>query len=124
MAGLAIDSASHMMCTTTGSTYSVQMYDLKTKQQTFVGQIPKFREGKGKRAARSRPIRSITSLSSNNPNSLKGGSEIYVYDEKGNVLESLTGFAFGPLSGIQVVPSSRSGYVAGPGENQLESFTY
>ncbi len=46
VAGLAIDSASHMMCTTTGSTYSVQMYDLKTKQQTFVGQIPKFGRGR------------------------------------------------------------------------------
>ena len=59
VAGIAIDSATHMMCTTTGSTYSVQMYDLKTKKQTFYGQIPNW-EAKGKRAARSQPIQSIT----------------------------------------------------------------
>jgi hypothetical protein len=55
---------------------------------------------------------------------LKGGSEIYVYDEKGNVLESLTGFAFSPLSGIQIVASNRSGFVAARQPNQLQSFTY
>jgi hypothetical protein len=123
VAGIAIVSASHMMCTTTGSTYSVQMYDLKTKQQTFVGQIPNSGgEGQAGSAIAADPINHLFIVEQ--PNSLKGGSEVYVYDEQGNVLESLTGFAFGPLSGIQLVPGRRSGYVAGPGANQLESFTY
>jgi hypothetical protein len=123
VAGIAIDSASHMMCTTTGSTYSVQMYDLKTKQQTFVGQIPNSGgEGQAGSSIAADPINHLFLVEQ--PNSLRGGSEIYVYDEQGNVLESLSGFAFGPSSGIQLVAGSRSGYVAGPQANQLESFTY
>lgn len=123
VAGIAIDSASHMMCTTTGSTYSVQMYDLKTKKQTFVGQIPNSGgEGQAGSSIAADPINHLFIVEQ--PNSLKGGSEIYIYDEQGNVLESLTGFAFGPLSGIQVVAGSRDGYVGGPQGNQLESFTY
>ncbi len=112
-----------MMCTTTGSTYSVQMYDLKTKKQTFAGQIPNSGgEGQAGSSIAADPIDHLFIVEQ--PNSLRGGSEIYVYDERGNVLESLSGFAFGPLSGIQVVAGSRTGYVAGPQRNQLESFTY
>jgi hypothetical protein len=123
VAGIAIDSGSHMMCTTTGSTYSVQMYDLKTHQQTFVGQIPNSGgEGQAGSSIAADPINHLFVVSQ--PNSLQGGSEIYVYDEQGNVVESLSGFAFGPLSGLQLVAGIRSGYVAGPGANQLESFTY
>jgi hypothetical protein len=121
--GIAIDSATHVMCTTTMANYSVQMYDLKTKKQTFVGQIPNAGgEGQAGSSIAADPIDHLFIVEQ--PNSLKGGSEIYVYDEKGNVLESLTGFAFGQLSGIQVVATSRSGYVAGRQANQLESFTY
>lgn len=121
--GIAIDSATHTMCTTTGTTYSVQMYDLKTKKQTFYGQIPNSGgEGQAGSSIAADPINHLFLVEQ--PNSLRGGSAIYVYDEQGNVLESLSGFAFGPSSGIQVVSASRSGYVAGPSANQLQSFTY
>ena len=121
--GMAIDSATHMMCTTTGTTYSVQMYNLKTEKQTFVGQIPNSRgEGQAGNSIAADPINHVFLVEQ--PNSLLGGSEIYVYDEKGRVLEGLTGFAFGPSSGIRVVATSRSGYVAGPHPNQLQAFTY
>jgi hypothetical protein len=121
--GIAIDPATHMMCTTTGTTYSVQMYDLTTKKQTFVGQIPNAGgEGQASTLIAADPINHLFLVEQ--PNSLLGGSEIYVYDEKGNVLESLTGFAFGTPGGIQLVAKSRSGYVPGPNANQLTSFTY
>jgi hypothetical protein len=126
--GIAIDSATHMMCTTTSSTYSVQMYDITTKQQTFVGQIPNSGgEGQAGTSIAADPINHLFLVEQ--PNSLRGGSEIYVYDEKGNVLESLSGFDFAPYeltpgNGIQIVASSRSGYVVGPGANNLQSFTY
>ncbi len=116
--GIAIDSAAHMMCTTTQSTYSVQMYNLTTQKQTFVGQIPNSGgEGQAGTSIAADPINHLFLVEQ--PNSLLGGSEIYVYDEKGNVVESLTGFQFPsytllPASPIHVVPSSRSGYVAGP----------
>jgi hypothetical protein len=126
--GMAIDSATHMMCTTTHSTYSVQIYNLATKKQTFVAQIPNSGgEGQAGASVAADPINHVFLVEQ--PNSLQGGSEIYVYDESGKVLESLTGFQFPPYeltpgSPIQVVASSRSGYVAGPGANQLQSFTY
>jgi len=126
--GMAIDSATHMMCTTTSSTYSVQMYDITTKKQTFVGQIPNSGgEGQAGTSVAADPLNHLFLVEQ--PNSLLGGSEIYVYDEQGNVLESLRGFNFPPYALtpgglIQVVPSSRSGYVVGPGDDQLQSFTY
>lgn len=128
VAGLAIDSAAHMMCTTTTSTYSVQMYDITTKKQTFVGQIPNSGgELQAPSSVAADPVNHLFLVEQ--AQSLEGGSEIYVYDEKGNVLESLRGFQFPgyaltPGSQIQIVPSSRSGYVVGPGANQLQSFTY
>jgi hypothetical protein len=121
--GIAIDSATHTMCTTTSGNYSVQIYDLKTEKQTFVGQIPNAGgEGQAGSSISADPIDHLFLVAQ--PNSLLGGSEIYVYDEQGDVLEGLTGFAFGPYSGIQVSAATRSGYVAGPRANQLESFTY
>jgi hypothetical protein len=128
VSGIAIDSASHMMCTTTSATYSVQMYDLTTKKQTFVGQIPNAGgELQAGTAIAADPVNHLFLVEQ--PQSLLGGSEIYVYDEKGNVLESLTGFEFPPYeltpgNEIQVAPARRSGYVAGPGANNLQSFTY
>jgi hypothetical protein len=121
--GIAIDSATHIMCTTTHSTYSVQMYDLKTKKRTFVGQIPNAGgEGQAGSSIAADPIHHLFLVEQ--ANSLLGGSEVYVYDEKGNVLEGLTGFQFSDSSGILVNVSARSGFVSGPAFNQLQSFTY
>ncbi|HVR47992.1 MAG TPA: hypothetical protein VMT95_15285 [Candidatus Binatia bacterium] len=126
--GIAIDSATHMMCTTTQSNYSVQMYDLTTKKQTFVGQIPNSGgELQAPSSIAADPVNHLFLVEQ--PQSLRGGSDIYVYDEEGDIVETLTGFQFPsytllPASPIHIVPSSRSGYVVGPGANQLQSFTY
>lgn len=126
--GIAIDSASHVMCTTTQASYSVQMYDLTTQKQTFVGQIPNAGgELQAPSSVAADPVNHLFLVEQ--PQSLRGGSDVYVYDEKGNVVETLTGFQLPsytllPASPIHVVPSSRSGYVVGPGSNQLQSFTY
>jgi hypothetical protein len=99
------------------------MYDLKVKKQTFVGQIPNSGgEGQAGGSIAADPIDHLFIVTQ--PNSLQGGSEIYVYNEQGTVLESLTGFSFGQGSRIQVVATNRSGYVAGPQANELQSFTY
>jgi hypothetical protein len=121
--GMAIDSSTHVMCTTTAQNFSVELYDLKTQQQTFIGPIPNA--GGELQAPSSVAADSVNHLFLvEQPESLLGGSEVYVYDEKGNVLESLSGFDFIQGSGIQVVPATRSGYTAGPGANHLQSFTY
>jgi len=123
VSGIAIDSATHMMCTSTHSTYSIQIYNLKTKQQTFVGQVPNAGgEGQAPSSIAADPINHYFIVTQ--PNSLRGGSEIYVYDENGNEVEELPGFLFGDGAGIQVIPKTRTGWVPGPSFNQLQSFTY
>jgi hypothetical protein len=121
--GIAIDSATHVMCTTTMANYSVQLYDLKTKQQTFVGQIPNAGgEGQAGGSISADPINHLFIVTQ--PNSLLGGSAIYVYDEQGNVVETLSHFAFGQGAGVEIVAKNRSGYISGRNANQLQSFTY
>lgn len=121
--GIAVDSSTHAMCTTTTSNFSIEIYDLKSKQQTFAGPVPNAGgELQGPSEIAADPVHHLFLVEQ--PQSLLGGSEIYVYDEKGNLLESLRGFNFINGSGIQVIASARTGYVAGPGANELQSFTY
>ncbi|MBV9645912.1 MAG: hypothetical protein JO043_00440, partial [Candidatus Eremiobacteraeota bacterium] len=56
-------------------------------------------------------------------------SAIVVYDEKGNMVEAITGFNFSNTSTVipvrvAVNPSTRTGWVNGPNINQLQQFTY
>jgi hypothetical protein len=56
------------------------------------------------------------------------GSSIYVYDESGNLVESINGFSFAssslPPTKIVVKPGLRIGWVNGPNSNQLQQFFY
>jgi hypothetical protein len=124
--GMAVDSTTHVLCTTTHSSYSVQFYNLKSHK--LISQVALPGAGGEQQAGYSiatDPINHLflveQPLSSVSPS---GGSTVFVYDEKGDLAENLNGFSFGPYSGIQVTAATRSGYVAGPGANQLESFTY
>jgi hypothetical protein len=54
--------------------------------------------------------------------------QIHIYDEKGNLIKSLTGIAMGP-AGVYVAlrPSTRTGFVQSSlqnGGSALQSFTY
>jgi hypothetical protein len=55
--------------------------------------------------------------------------EIHIYDEKGNLIKSLSGFSIGPGGTIIALnPGKRSGFVQAPGTNRgssgLQSFSY
>ena len=57
------------------------------------------------------------------------GSTVYVYDEKGNLTEAISGFSFlnqfSPLAvHIAANGTTRTGYVPGPNSNNLQSFNY
>ena len=121
--GMAIDSAKHVMCTTTQQNFSVQFYDIATRKQTLVVQIPNAEgEGQAGSSIAADSIRHLFLVTQ--PNSLRGGSEIYVYSESGAIVESLAGFDFGEGSGIQVNAATRTGFVPGAEPNQVQSFTY
>jgi hypothetical protein len=53
------------------------------------------------------------------------GSAILVYDEKGNLQETITGFTFVVGEGAPAInPSKRMGWVFGPKFSQLQQFFY
>jgi hypothetical protein len=59
------------------------------------------------------------------PDACNGGSAIFVYDESGNLQETITGFSFpigvGPAA---LDPSERMGWATGPTISQLQQFYY
>jgi hypothetical protein len=53
------------------------------------------------------------------------GSAIVVYNEKGNLIETITGFTFGPGQSAPVIsPKARMGWVSGSAPDQLRQFFY
>ena len=59
-----------------------------------------------------------------------GNSAVYVYDEKGNLKETINGFTFNtnlpPSFGLKIVvnPTKRVAWVQGANANQLQQFFY
>lgn len=125
--GIAIDSATDMMCTTTFFDYSVEFYSLKTKKG-FAEQLPgaqgELQSGSAIAADAVNHLFLVTQPDS----SVGPGSSVLVYDEKGNFIESINGLSFGGAgslgSFIHVNAANRTGFVNGPGINELQSFTY
>ncbi|MGA9418717.1 MAG: hypothetical protein WBV40_06160 [Candidatus Cybelea sp.] len=127
--GLAVDSATGIACTTTELNAQVEFYHL-AKETGFAVQLPDT--GPGSQAD------SGTVVANDSKNGLffvaqplsstSGGSSIYVYDEMGDLIESLDGFDFSgsslPPTKISVDPSLRIGWVNGPNLNQLQQFSY
>ena len=129
--GLAVDSETHIACTTTEIDFSVQFYDLTThtgfsqilpnaQNQLFSGADVQFD-----------PIHKLFLVAQPVSSSSLTGSSIYVFDELGNLKETLNGFSFSNVSNVIPVhialhPSNRTGYVDGPatGVSQLQSFSY
>jgi hypothetical protein len=127
--GLAVDSGTGIACTTTELNAQVEFYDL-AEETGFSVQLP----GTGP----SSQLNSGTAVANDAKNQLflvaqpnsstSSGSSIYVYDEKGDLVESLDGFAFSystlPVTKIAVNPVLRLGWVNGPNLNQLQQFSY
>jgi len=130
--GMAIDSTSGTMCTTTSKDMDVEFYDLSTRKGIAV-QIPTLYGGgpltQGAAVAAD-PINHLCLVAQlNSTFDPLGGSTVIVYDEHGNLIEYINGFSFlDPFS--VVVPHlavnavNRTGYVNGPGQNQLQEFSY
>jgi hypothetical protein len=128
--GLAVDSTTGMACTTTELNSQVEFYDLAT-QTGFAVQLPG--------TTNTDQVHSGAAVASDSVHGLflvadpvfapTGDSAILVYDEQGNLVESITGFSFSnrfrviPVR-VAVNPELRMGWVDGPGINQLQQFFY
>jgi hypothetical protein len=125
--GIAVDSSTGIVCTTTEDDFSVEFYNLATQtgfieplkdadNQIFSGGDVEFD-----------PIHKLfligQEFSSVDP---AGGSSILVYDEKGNFIEAVNNLKL-PASPAYMAlhPSKRTGYViVTPALTELQSFTY
>lgn len=129
--GLAVDPETHIACSTTEIDFSVQFYDLTTHtgfSEILPGATNQLQSGAD---VQFDPIHKLFLVAQPVSSTAFSGSSIHVFDELGNLKESIDGFNFSntfnviPMH-IAINPKNRTGYVDGPdaGVTQLQSFTY
>jgi hypothetical protein len=125
--GLAVDSTTGIAATTTELNAQVEFYNLANETGTAVqlpctGPSSQSNSGAG---ITNDPVNGLFLV--NDPFYCSGsqGSAVVVYDEKGNLVEAITGFSL-PIgaAGVAINPSKRMGWAPGPGFNQLQQFYY
>jgi hypothetical protein len=129
--GLAVDSTTGILCTTTELNAQVEFYKLSDGSGTWA-QLPGTGDSSQLNSASSvtnDPVHHLFLVTQ--PVSSTGGvSAVYVYDEKGNLKETINGFNFNtnlpPSFGLKIVlnPTKRIGWVQGANPNQLQQFFY
>jgi hypothetical protein len=129
--GLAIDPATNIACSTTEIDFSVQFYDVSTlsgASQALPGATNQFYSGADVAVD---PIHHLFLVAHPNSSTAGTGSSIHVYDEAGNLIESLNGFNFSNAGNvvpmhIALHPAVRLGFVDGPDPSvrEIQSFNY
>ncbi len=124
--GLAVDSTTGIAATTTELNAQVEFYNLAQQTGTFA-QLPcttdtsQINSGSG---VANDPVNGLF-LVTDTDYACGSGSAIVVYDEKGNNVETITGFKFAigePPPAIN--PATRTGWAFGPAFSQLQQFFY
>ena len=129
--GIAVDPVTHIACTTTEINFSVQFYDLVHQtgfNETLPGATNQIFSGAD---VQFDPIHKLFLVAQPVSSTAARGSSIHVFDEQGNVIESINGFSFSNTfnvvpAHIALKPSTRSGFVDGPdaGVTEIQSFRY
>jgi len=129
--GLAIDPTTNIACSTTEIDFSVQFYtlgNLSGFSQPLPGATNQLFSGADVAVD---TLHHLFLVAQPNSSTAPGTSSIHVYDESGNLIESLDGFQFSNASNvvpmhIALHPSQRIGYVDGPdpGVTQIQAFVY
>lgn len=124
--GLAVDSTTDTAATTTELNAQVEFYNL-AQQTGFAEQLPctsdtsQINSGSG---VANDPVNGLFLVTETNY-ACGSGSALVVYDEKGNNVETITGFHFAIGEPAPVInPATRTGWAFGPGFNQLQQFFY
>jgi hypothetical protein len=125
--GIAYDSKTGIALTDTELDGGIEFYDIAKK----TGVNESLPNGGGQDYAggyiANDPIHKLF-LVAQPVSSTGSGSSIQVYKENGELDESINGFSFGGTSvlgsRIAIDPTSRTGWVNGPGDDQLQEFSY
>ncbi len=129
--GLAVDSTTGILCTTTELNAQVEFYKLSNGSGTWA-QLPgtsNISQLNSGQSVTNDPVNHLF-LITQPVSSTGGNSAVYVYDEKGNLRETINGFTFNtnlpPSFGLKVVlnPNKRIAWVQGANANQLQQFFY
>jgi hypothetical protein len=125
--GMAIDSTTGIMCTTTFGDMEVEFYDVATGKGfavTIPGSGGALTNGAAVAVDQVHHLFFVAQQNS----TFASGSTVIVYDEKGNLIEPINGFSFLNVGAvavhIAVNGAARTGYAPGPNPNNLQSFTY
>jgi hypothetical protein len=125
--GLAVDSKTGIAATTTELNAQVEFYNLAKQTGTAV-QLPcsgPSSQGNSGAGIANDPVNGLFLVTDPFYCSGSQGSAIVVYDEKGNVVETITGFKFAIAEPAPVInPSKRMGWTFGPQFSQLQQFFY
>ncbi|HEX3458450.1 MAG TPA: hypothetical protein VHR97_10890, partial [Candidatus Baltobacteraceae bacterium] len=125
--GMALDSTTGTFATTTELNAQVEFYNVTTQNGTFAqlpctGSTSQTNSGAG---IASDPVNGLFLVT--DPFYCNGsqGSALVIYDEQGNLVETITGFKFaiGEPAPV-IVPSKRMGWAFGPQFSQLQQFFY
>ncbi len=127
--GVAYDSKTGIACTDTELDGGVEFYDL-AKQTGFHEFLPgNFGQLTSGAFIANDPIHKLFLIAQPVSSTAQSGSSVQVFDEHGSLVESINGFNFSNASSvifarISLHPADRTGYVNGPGINQLQQFSY
>jgi hypothetical protein len=125
--GLAVDSKTGIAATTTELNAQVEFYDLAKETGTAVqlpctGDSSQYNSGSG---IANDPVNGLFLVTDTFYCDGSHGSAIVIYDESGNLVETITGFKFAiGESAPAINPHKRMGWTFGPGFNQLQQFFY
>jgi hypothetical protein len=126
--GLAVDSNTGIAATTTELNAQVEFYNLANETGTYA-QLPctsntsQYNSGWG---VANDSVNGLFLVSESEYCNGSQGSAIVVYDESGNLVETITGFTFssGGVGPAAIDPSRRMGWTVGPQVNELQQFFY
>jgi hypothetical protein len=128
--GIAYDSGTGVACTTTELDGGLEFYNV-AKQTGFHELLP---NGGGQYYAgtfvASDPVHQLFLVAQPISSTSGSGSSVQVYAEGGSLMESINGFDFTDAGDfiipirISIDPNARTGWVNGPGANQLQEFSY
>jgi hypothetical protein len=126
--GLAVDPNTGVAATDTELNAQVEFYDLTTRKGIAAVQLPctgPTDQGNSGAGITVDAVNRLFLVTDPFYCSGSAGSAIVVYDEAGNLVETIAGFSFAIAEPpVAINPSKRIGWAFGPKFNQLQKFSY